>query len=256
MERVFLYKRKYRVQLSDVDFTRKLKLSTLFNYFQETASMASDNLDMGIDTLAQKYGVAWALIRVGLEINRNPSWNEEIIIETWPPEPNKFDFPRDFIVRDLDGNPIIKAISTWIIFDLKTRKIRKSEVIEPNYPEKTKKRALDWELGNLKHFGNLQPVYKKVIGYSDIDFNGHLNNSKYIDFMMDCFSVENHKKYSVRSMQINYINEALPGDTLVLLRDISNLHENYIYIEGINEKDNKPIFKAKVKIQPKNENPA
>jgi acyl-ACP thioesterase len=251
MEPVAVYKNHYSIGLSDVDFMKKLKLSTLFGYFQDIASLAVENLGIGIDTLDQKFSVAWVLMRIRVDITRNPSWNEEITVETWPQQPKKLEFERDFLVRDAGGNIIIRAVSTWIIFDIQTRELRKSELIAVNYPPFSKERAIDCKLGKLKPFGQLDVAYKKVIGYSDVDLNGHLNNSRYIDFIMDCFPVENHKKYSVKSIEVNYINEAMPGETLVLYRDISAIDSNKIYIEGVNDNGDKTAFKTQVEISPR-----
>ncbi len=249
MERKSIYRKQYQIEISDVDFNKQLRLSTLFSHFQDVASEAVENLGIGIKSLEQKYGVAWILIRMRVEVIRHPVWNEEIIIETWPQEPKTLEFERDFVVYDNEGNIIIKAVSTWIILDIKTRRIRRSEVISVNYPEIITKRAIDCKLGKLNPYGDTQIAYTKMIGYSDIDFNGHLNNSKYIDFITDCFTFENHQMYQVKSIEVNFINEALPGHFLTLNKDISQLTKNILYIEGINESDHKSAFKAKVEIK-------
>jgi medium-chain acyl-[acyl-carrier-protein] hydrolase len=254
METAWIFKKKYHIELSDVDFTKALRLSSLFNYFQDISSEAVENLGIGINTLERDFGVAWILIRVRTDIIRNPVWGEEITIETWHQESKKLEFERDYIVRDSNGNIIASAVSTWVIVDIKTREIRKTDLLSFNYPPNIKERAIDCKLGKLKPFGQKEVVYKKAIGYSDIDFNGHINNSKYIDYAMDCFSVENHMNYGVKSIEINYISEALPGDIIVLYRDISALNSNLLYIEGISEKYNKIIFKSQVKIEPKYSN--
>lgn len=250
MEAVSIYKKKYLIEFSDVDFTKRLKLSTLFGYFQDIASMHAENLGVGINALERKLGAAWILMRIRVDIARNPVWNEEITIETWPQEPRKL-FDRDFVVRDTNGGIIIRAVSTWVVLDIKTRELKKSELVHTEFPPIIKDRAIDCRLGKLKAFGQLEPKYKKIIGYSDIDFNGHLNNSKYVDFIMDCFDLESHRKYSVRSIEVNYVNEALPGDTIILCRDTSNLNSNLVYIEGIDEKDGRIIFKSQLEIEMK-----
>jgi medium-chain acyl-[acyl-carrier-protein] hydrolase len=198
------FKMKYHIDLRDIDFTKKLKLSTLFSYFQDIASMAAENIGFGIDTLERKFGVAWILIRMRVDIIRHPGWDEEIIIETWPLEPRKVEFDRDFIVRDQHGNIIIKAISTWVIMDINERKLKRSDLIHIKYPQIIKERAIADKFAKIKSFGRLEMAYQKVIGYSDIDFNGHLNNSKYVDYIMDCFQWDNHIINTVKTIELHF----------------------------------------------------
>lgn len=68
---------------------------------------------------------------------------------------------------------------------------------------------------------------------------------------MDCFDVENHKKYGVKSIEINYIVEALPEDVLVLYKAVSPANKNSSYIEGTNEKSGKVVFKSQIEFEEK-----
>lgn len=243
-----IYKQNYHIDLRDVDFQKKLKLSTLFSYFQEIASLASENLGFGITTLEKKFGVAWILTRIRVDLLRRPDWDEEITIETWPLEPSKIEFERDYLVKDQNGKIIIRAVSKWVIMDIKERRLKRTEFIGIHYPEKITERAIACKLGKLKDFGKLEKAYDKVIGYSDIDFNGHLNNSKYVDYILDCFPVSDHKNYAIKSIDLNFNHEALPGDTIALSKDTSAINDQRIYIEGKNQTDDTVVFKAQVVI--------
>lgn len=249
MEKAELYIKKYHIELSDVDFTQSLKLSSLFNYLQDIASEAVDMLGMGINTLVAELGVSWVLIRLRTEIFRNPKWGEVITIETWHQEPGRLEFARDFLVKDAEGIVIAAAVSSWVIVDVITREVRKTDILPYKKASNVKSRAINCKLGKLKSFGESQFVYKKAIGYSDIDFNGHINNSRYVDYIMDCFTVENHKLFGVKSLEINYLNEVLPGDNIILNRDISALNSNLLYIEGKSENHNKIVFKSQIEIE-------
>ncbi|WP_106495777.1 acyl-[acyl-carrier-protein] thioesterase [Lentibacillus sp. Marseille-P4043] len=244
-----VFKRKYHIDLRDVDFTKSLKLSTLFSYFQDIASLASEEIGFGIEKLEKEFGVAWVLTRIRVNIIRNPIWDEEITIETWPLEPGKADFDRDYLVKDENGNIIIKAVSKWVIMDLHERKIKRSKTIGIRYPENITERAIEGKLEKLKDFGTLEEVYNKVIGYSDIDFNGHLNNSKYVDYIMDCFPIDDHKSHAIHTIDLSFNHEALPGDSITLYKDISKLDENFIYIEGVNQTNDHVAFKSLVNIK-------
>jgi len=241
-----VYRNSYLIGYRDVDFNYNLRLSSLFGYFQDTASMNVEKLGIGVNAISEKYSVAWVLTKILVKINRIPKWNERITVETWPHKPKKYEFDRDFRVRDENGDIIASAISNWVLLDINTREIRKSDIISSDYPplQFTEERALEGKPGKLKPFGQPEIVYRKVLGYSDTDVNGHINNAKYIDYIMDCFSMEEHKKHSVNSIQVNYIKELFPGDVLVLYRDVSKTDSNLVYIEGINEEDRKPVFSA------------
>jgi len=118
MEQNIRFQSKIHVDLRDVDFTKKVKLSTLFSYFQDVASLASVELGYGIEQLESQFGVSWVLIRIRVEITRMPEWDEKITIETWPLEPKRIEFKRDYLVRDANGEIIIRAVSVWVLMDI------------------------------------------------------------------------------------------------------------------------------------------
>ncbi len=251
MKPVSVFKNNYHVGLRDIDLTKKLKISALFNYLQDISSLHVENLGIGIEAIEKRCGVIWILMRAKAEIERYPFWNEDITIETWHQKPKKLEFERDFIVRDATGDVIIRVVSMWIIIDTKTRQPKKSELINVQYPPFFEERAItNSRLGKIKPFSHTKIAYKKTIGYSDTDINGHINNAKYIDFATDCFPVEQHMQYYIKSMRINYIREAIPGDNIVICKDISDLNSNMVYIGGIKEDSGAPIFSTIVEIMP------
>jgi medium-chain acyl-[acyl-carrier-protein] hydrolase len=247
MEPVARFKKSYHIDLSDVEFKKELKLSSLFGLFQDVANLASDNIGVGFETLDKKYGVAFVLMRIRVDIIRIPKLDEEIEIETWPLEPGKLEFERDFLVKDKNGEVIVRGVSVWVLMDLVKRRLKRSDSIELQYPELIIERAIDTTLTKLKASNNLDTVYPKTIGYSDIDFNGHLNNSRYVDYIMDCFPIEEHRNHGIHSIEVNYLNEALPGDTIMLKKDLSDIEQNIVRVEGIRE-DEKIVFRSQVHI--------
>src|SRR5690554_6126070 len=240
-----IYQKEYKIEISDVDFNKQLKLSTIFSHFQDVASEAVEKLGIGVNLLTEKYNVTWVLIKMHVEVLRYPLWNETISIETWPRATEALVFERDFLVYDSKGEVIIKAASTWVLLDIKTRKIKRTNTIELPYSN-VDKSVLELKTKKIKHYNKLTNAYSRMIGYSDIDINGHINNSKYIDFITDCFTFQEHQMYDVKTIEVNFINETLPGETLVLSKDLSKVRDNIIYVQGENE--NKIIFKAEVKV--------
>lgn len=242
-----IYRKDFAVQVSDVDFGRKLKLSTLFTYFQDMATEHAENIGVGRDIL-QKDNLIWVLISVKVDIERYPVWNEIITVETWPMQPGNINFERDFIVYDSNNNIIARAVTDWVIIDMSSRRLKRSRVINVEFPNAGRERALDCKLEKISTAASVNEAYRKTVGYSDIDVNEHLNNSKYIDYIMDCFSIEKHKSYFVKSIEINYIHEALPGDTIILKTGIDEGSGSTVYVEGTNERSSTGVFKSRIEI--------
>lgn len=241
---------RYRVMVNDSDFTKKIKLSAVFNYFQEIAATHADNLGIGFDAIAGKHNVLWVLTRMRVDILKYPVWDEEVTVETWPQLPRKYEFERDYIMRDANGTEIARAVSSWAIIDLDTHELRKTELIDIEYPEVITERAIDCNLTKIKPSGQPEIVYKKLIGCSDIDMNGHINNSKYIDYITDCFSMDELKQYRAGSIQVNYLNEAFPGDTIVLSKYTGSDRPDRVFIDCTRENGGSLLLRAQLDIKP------
>lgn len=248
MNPIAVYNKEYEIDVSHVDFRGKLKLSSLFLYFQDVATLHADNLGVGMKQMQEVYEALWVLVKMRVDIKRYPLWGERITVETWSEKPRKLEFIRNFLVKDIQGNILASAVSSWVVIDINTRRLKRVEPIFSVYPEETRKRPIDCKLGGFQPKGPLEMVYKRPVGYSDIDVNEHLNNSRYIDFIMDCFSLEKHRNYSVESIEINYKNEAFAGDTITLFKDKIDDGSNIIYVEGVNEESNHLVFKCRLQV--------
>ena len=245
-----LYTKNYKVEINHVDFKGDLKLSSLFTYCQDIAGLHAENLGMGRKVLYEQYGVIWVLVRVRVDIIKYPKYRDIITIETWPQEPSRMGFDRDFLVKDKEGNILAKAVSTWVVIDVESRKLVRTKAVYTGYPPVIDERAIDCKLGHLKSSGELEMAYERIVRYSDIDVNEHLNNAKYLDFIMDSFTLEEHKNFDVKSIEISYSNEALSGETIGIYEDRSRMDSNIIYMEGIREGGDL-VFKSQIEIEKK-----
>ena len=76
-------------------------------------------------------------------------------------------------------------------------------------------RAFDGKIRKVPDFEeDNHPVYEVVPAYSDIDINGHVNNARYTNFVLDALNPG--EEGSVKTLQIDYRHEALPGEPLAV----------------------------------------
>ena len=248
MRTIPIYKKNYLIPISDVDFQKRLKPSSLLNYFQDTASFSVEHLDISVGQLGKNFGMAWVLTRIRLELAGLPMLNEEITIETWPQEIRKWELQRDFLIRGGSGEIIGRAISSWMVIDVDSRELKRTDALGIDFRPPGLESVIPGRLSKLGPLASPTRAYQKFVGYSDIDLNGHINNARYLDYALDCFSLDLHARYEIRSIEINYLLEAFPGDILLLDKDTSAAGERRILIEGCRESDGKTIFRCLIEI--------
>ena len=226
-----MFKKEYLIETSDVDGLSELKLSSLFRYLQDAATEHAERLGVGQSKVLDN-GMFWVITRYYLEITKMPSYFEKIIVYTYPGEGQKLVLPRLFKITDEKGNLLIKASSSWVILNRNTHRI----VIDP-----FKDMALPFE--KYEDDAILPPkvmpeeaviVESRKVRYSDVDLNTHLNNTKYIEYIMDTHDLDFYKKHRLKKVIINYNKEILGGQ-VVNIKSNQQLKE-YISgdVEGVN----------------------
>ena len=60
-------------------------LQTLCNYCQEAAGNHARALGLSRDAMLE-HGMAWVLMRLRLQVQRYPDWEQAVHVETWPSE--------------------------------------------------------------------------------------------------------------------------------------------------------------------------
>ncbi len=232
-----MFKKEYLIETSDVDGLSELKLSSLFRYLQDAATEHAELLGVGQSKVLNN-GMFWVITRYSVSINKMPSYFQKIIVYTYPGEGQRLVLPRLFKVTDEKGNVLIKASSSWVILDRATHHI----VIDP-----FKDMVLPFEkyegeepLPNKVQSAESELVESRKVRYSDVDLNAHLNNTKYVEYIMDTHDFEFYKKYRVKHITINY-NKELLADQIINIRSNHQLNE---FISGDVEGQN--IFDANI----------
>ena len=228
---------------TDTDMYRRQRPSSMFGIFQDIAAAHARNLGADVRWLHDEMDLAWILMRIRLEIDKYPILGQELVVETWPQEPRAM-YERDYMMRDSEGNALVRASSIWIIMNLSTREIKRDKFLDYKGIKIKKERAIEGGIARLKTAQEAKAVYEKVIHFSDLDYNWHANNAKYVDFIMDAFPIEEYKTREVKAIEVHYINEVSAGEILEIRR--LNLEEGKDYVDGVRKADGGHVFNALV----------
>jgi len=240
-----IYQKKYTYTVMNRTCFDEIAPWCVLDIFQDVASEHVEEYNLGFDGMLSK-GLIWVLVRTKYQVINDPKpSNKELYVTTWQSEQARAEFTRDYIIKDKDGNILIKGSSKWCLIDINTRRIAPTKSLGIDI---THNEFLFSEAFGKLNFDSLKEndtVYKAKVNFSMLDHNGHLNNAKYSEIIMNAIKLNKSKKVS--SFEINYLKETFLDETLDLK---INMVDNIIYVEGYKEEN--ISFKAKICLDERN----
>ncbi len=208
-----LYTKNFELTDLHVDCHRRLKNSVLLYLVQEVSTDHAELLGSDWETLSSK-NLFWAIIRQKVQITRLPEAGETIRLETWPLPATRVAYPRATIAYDEKGRELFRTMALWVLMDMENRSMvlpGKSGVDVPGIV-----RGLE-----LDAPGSLMPKplanhTTHTVHYGLLDRNGHMNNTRYLDWVDDLLSARFHKDHPVRELTVCYLAEAREGQQVTL----------------------------------------
>ncbi len=213
METPLVYKKTYVISDTQVDRFGRLRPAALLEMTQEVATAHAILLRLGRQEL-EPLGLFWAIIRQSAQINRLPRQGETVVMETWPGIPTRTAFPRHIVARTPQGEELFRLGALWLFMNRDTREMvlpKNSGVVVPGI-QREGELPLPKGLGT-RVFENRE---SRRVRYSELDCNGHLNNTKYANWMEDVLPLSYHETHSLRRLHICYTHEALCGQEITL----------------------------------------
>ncbi|MBS9335207.1 thioesterase [Fructobacillus sp. M1-13] len=215
------------IEYYQVDLTRKLSLAMMLNLAILCSRKQGEHLQVGYAE-TDKRGLGWVILQYDVVIKRRPELGETITIETKAGEWGAYFAKRGFLFKDESGEVIIDMDSLWALIDLEDRRMVKLplDLVEP-YGGEQKKR-LD-KMVRIPKIKDETPDFDRPyqVRFLDIDGNRHVNNSKYLEWMVDVLPLDFLKEHEATAFSIRYENEVHYGhqvDSQVVMGDNKTKH--------------------------------
>lgn len=222
------YEKKILIRSEQVDMTRKLRMSELFRLMEEASIAHTEALGCTREKTLDR-GLLWIITRQQAEIEEMPAYDEEITVRSWQGDMMHVFFPR-FYEIERAGKVIVRGEALWMLIDEESRQMIMPEDYDifilgrPGsddmmLPPVNKPKGSDSE-------GN-SPMYSQdlVTRFSQVDINGHMNNTRYFDIIDDAlYAMRNHttaesgdddaeaKWICPHLVRANYLSELRAGD--------------------------------------------
>lgn len=214
-----IFRQNFTVETIHLDRFGRVKPSVLLYIVQEVAGGHCQQLSLAWEDMAQK-GLFWAVIRHRLQITRMPVAGDVLTVETWPMPTTRAAFPRAVAAYDAQGNEVFRCVSLWVLMDQNTRAMV--------LPEKSGVALSGLLRGcELATPGTIIPrqgenVSIRQAGFTELDRNGHMNNTRYLDWVSDLLPSGFHRDHIPKEISVCYHSEVLEGQPIGLHWQLSD----------------------------------
>lgn len=202
---------KFKVKFHETNANETAGASQVFKYIQEAAMcQLSAQKPTYKDLLSEKK--AFVLSNIRVEMYSEIYAYDEIQVSTWACPSRGLGFIRCYDIKRGD-EVVCEAYSSWALISTEDRKLFKVTDIDTS--EYSTDEPVQLEHSPRVHIPSELPmslVGEYTVKYSDIDFNGHMNNTNYAD--MICNVIPGTENMRVKSIGICFHSEAKYKESL------------------------------------------
>ena len=222
------YSEVFTVPSHLVDGSKALGAGNILHLFQELSFHGAAQLGCSEEYL-ERVGYAWIFSRMHFIVERRPKIYETVRMETWSQGLEGLFLIRHYRILDEAGTPLIRGCSSCLTINLATRSLVRSDKVAAVSPY--------WEQNPLKAAspaGKIvpceeyaaEPLLSHRVMYSDTDFVGHVNNSQYLRWAVDCEKSVN-PEFNLSEVSLNFLKETKLGETIEYYRSERDGWVNY-----------------------------
>ncbi len=209
-----IFFREFKLYFGQCDIKNRMSVHELLCIASDTAVEDFSRRGMSAKILGEN-GIAILVSRLSFEIHEYPGAGDKLLLKTWEERPKGISLSRKYTLENDSGKSLVSGTSLWLIANPQTRRILKPSVL-------TMRTEPDFEIpvncpppAKIHPPKDMEMLGERRVGYSDIDSNGHVNNSRYAAFVMDLLP-KKFQEADIKNISINYAKEALAGDVILI----------------------------------------
>lgn len=210
-----VYEWHTQVATYDVGPDRLLTPSAQLRLQQEAGERHFGEGGLNFDGVAA-FGMAFVVLQNNAVIHRRPAIGEAITVKTWSRNVKGMRFFRCYRFEDAAGNTLIDSVASFALVDLKEHTLLRPSQFPAEVEHQSDLPHGCPDPAKLKLPETMIPCGEHLVKLSELDFNGHLNNTRYADIVFDNLPAETASQMS--GFSITFSHEAKGGDCLQLAR--------------------------------------
>ncbi len=203
----------YDVNTVVLDHRKRLSLAGLLNLLQDIAWLHANTGGWGFEDLIAK-GTIWVLARQKLVMSDWPMWEDKVTIRTWGRPAGSVMAMREFEIL-VGDRKVGECTTTWLVLDWNTRRPQKLDRVKFALICRTDG-FLSIAAERIPLRGDFNPLTTFQVRNSDLDVNGHVNNTRYAQWITDTMTPEDYASFRIEEYEANFLAETGLGDTVMV----------------------------------------
>jgi acyl-ACP thioesterase len=247
-----VWTRSYDVSTMVVNPQKRLGLVGLLNILQDVAWIHGSHLGHGHEAMMSR-GWIWVLTRQALVMSDWPAWGDTIDVRTWVRPVGGMLVLRDYQV--LAGQRVVgEGTAGWLTLDVATRRPVRPAFAAAAIAARGDGGCLALEPAKIALCDGLRPIAEVQVRNSDLDVNGHVNNTRYAQWILDAVPLDAHQVYRVDAYEVNFLAETHVGDRVAIAWDGTEgtvPQPASLQFQGRRQGDGKAVFAARLRVSPR-----
>lgn len=242
---MMIFEKEYELRGSDFDRYDRIRPAAVLDLFQDVAGIHAIELGVGFHDLIAREMI-WVLTKIRYEIVGELRRYERVRVRTWPLPPSRVNCRREYRIEAMDGAVLVNGTSEWVIVHSEKRRVLPAGDVYPAGRTYCTDTAFAPRLAKVASFSPAGEGMTVCPGFSQLDLNGHVNNTKYADYVCDLLALP--QEQTITAFAIDYHREVLQGDGLTLYA--AETDEGFL-LRGMGEEE--LMFSCGVKVDKKGE---
>lgn len=209
-----IYSKSYQTCWHDTDACRRVRPSQLLVYMQEASNHHIASTGITLDQLRDEKKLAFILSKIQIALYRPLGAYDKIEVQTWTCKGRGFTSPRCFRILK-DGEVVAEANTQWALLGVEDRQFHRLE--ETGYEFEDEEPLALTVPARIRFPADLplETLGQRRIVYSDLDYNMHMNNTRYPDMLCDFMPLEDVGR--IKGISLSYLREAAFGNVVTVL---------------------------------------
>ncbi|CAA3024279.1 palmitoyl-acyl carrier protein thioesterase, chloroplastic-like isoform X1 [Olea europaea var. sylvestris] len=227
-----IFRQNFSIRSYEIGADRTASIETLMNHLQETALnhvKTAGLLGDGFGSTREmcKRNLIWVVSKMQVIVDQYPTWGDVVQVDTWVAASGKNGMRRDWLVRDSNtGDILTRASSVWVMMNKETRRLAK-------IPDEVREEIGGYFVDSLPVVDEDSRKLPKLNGdnadyvrtgltprWSDLDVNQHVNNVKYVGWILESVPLPILETCELAGMTLEYRRECMRDSVLQSLTSV------------------------------------